>query len=132
MTRTYLARQSLRSHYCTLLQKLSTSLAAFKESHAESYSVLPRPEPYRVPECYFTCQTVDEVLKVLDKGEPNYQQIPSVTLLRAAIMEMTQGKEQDSTFPTTEGLFQYLEERIPWLSSESGRAYEVGTTDLEL
>lgn len=123
ISKTYFARRSLRSHYNALLQKMTTSLAAFKESQAESYSVLPRTEPYREPEQYSTCQTVDDVLKVLNEKEPNFRGIPPVTLMRTAIADTRQESDQDQP-RTTEELFQYLEAKIPWLTSESGKAYE--------
>ncbi|KAF8640033.1 hypothetical protein AX17_001275 [Amanita inopinata Kibby_2008] len=123
ITRTYAARRSLKSHYGLLLQRLTSSLAAFKESQAESYSVLPRQLPYREPTKYSHCQTLGEIMELLDETQPNHQEIPAVTLLRVGIAELDREKEGESA-PTTEELFRYLENKISWLLSEEGAKYE--------
>lgn len=120
ITQTLIARQSLRSHYSTLLQKFTSSLSAVKESQSESYSVLPHSEPYREPTAYSNCRSISEVLKLLDENEPEYATIPPVALLRLSITN-----EQNLTPPTTEDVFRYMEDKIPWLVSQDGRAFEV-------
>ncbi|KAF8351626.1 hypothetical protein F5887DRAFT_938388 [Amanita rubescens] len=119
VTQTLIARQSLRSHYSTLLQKFTLSLSALKESQSESYSVLPHSEPYTEPTAYSNCRSISEVLKLLDQNEPEYTTIPPVTLLRISITN-----EQNLTPPTTEDVFRYMEDKIPWLVSEDGRVFE--------
>lgn len=122
ITQTLFARQSLRSHYSTLLQKFTSSLSALKEHQSESYSVLPHPEPYKEPRMYSNCISISDVLKHLDENKPEYQTIPPFTLLRIAITEL--GRE-NPTPPTTEDVFGFMEDKIPWLGSQSGRVFEV-------
>jgi len=59
-------------------------------------------------------------LKLLDQNEPEYATIPPVTLLRISIIN-----EQNLTPPTTEDVFRYMEDKIPWLASQDGRVFEV-------
>ena len=66
--------------------------------------------------------SMGDVLKHLDENEPEYQAIPPSTLLRIAITELGRG---NSTLPTTEDVFRYMEDKIPWLASQSGRVFEV-------
>jgi len=52
------------------------------------------------------------------------QDIPPVSLLRCGIQDYGNGKEGDASKPTTEELFRYLEDQVPWLVSEEGLEYE--------
>ncbi|KAK2466070.1 hypothetical protein APHAL10511_001712 [Amanita phalloides] len=122
IAQTLVSRQSLRSHYNALLQKFTSSLSAFKESQAESYSALPHSEPYKEPLSYIDCQTVSEVLKLLDE-EPEYHKISPVTILRTGITDLER-VNGNGVPPTTEELYRYMEDRIPWLATQDGRVYE--------
>ncbi|PFH51399.1 hypothetical protein AMATHDRAFT_3060 [Amanita thiersii Skay4041] len=128
IVQTSLARRSLRSHYSTLLQKFTSSLSSFKEAQAESYSLLPRVSPYREPKEYGVCQTVADILRLLDEKQPDYTTIPPITLLRIGISGLRHRREDDVA-PTTEELFRYLEEKIPWLVTEDGLSFEQSLWD---
>ena len=79
---------------------------------------------------YFNCISISDVLKLLDENEPEYQTIPPLTLLRIAITELG---HESPTPPTTEDVFRYMEDKIPWLlASESGRTFEVRTCPMHM
>ncbi|RDB20128.1 hypothetical protein Hypma_012766 [Hypsizygus marmoreus] len=124
ITRTSQARHSIKSHHLSLLRKLSTSIASMKESQSESYSVLPRPEPFKEPDTFAACNSVPEVLKTLGEKNPAVQSVPPITLIRCGIADCGKGKAHDLANPTTEELFRYLEGQIPWLISEEGLSHE--------
>lgn len=125
ITQTSLSRQSLKLHHFSLLKRLTSSLATLKEQQTESYSVLPRSEPWKETRLYATCTSVDAIRNMLDKKDPKYSDIPTVTLLRCGIHDFGKGRDGDDANPTTEDLFRYLEGQIPWLASEDGLHYEV-------
>jgi hypothetical protein len=107
------------------MRKLTASLASLKESQAESYSVLPRPELYKEPIKFAGCSSVDSVLQKIEDKTSEMQEIPLITLIRCGIADFSKDKEGSLANPTTEELFQYLEGQIPWLASEDGLRYEV-------
>jgi len=107
------------------MRQLTTSLSSLKESQAESFSVLPRPNPFKEPKHFSECDTVVDVLGVLGEKVPDYSKIPPVTLLRCGIEDFGKGKESTDSKPTTEDLFRYLEGQLPWLLTEEGYQFEV-------
>lgn len=115
IAQTSLARHSLKSHHLSLLRRLTTSLAALKESQAESFSVLPRSGPFKELPHYAQCKSVSDAVAIA--GEST---IPPLTLLRCGIADYGKGKEDQHAKPSTEDLFRYLESQIPWLASEDG------------
>ncbi|EFI27679.1 hypothetical protein CC1G_14604 [Coprinopsis cinerea okayama7 len=117
ITRTAQARHSLRTHHISLMQKLTASLASLKEAQTQSLAELPRHDPYHERPQFAKCRTLSQVLKTLGDGEPDYSQIPPVTLLRCAISELAKGKTGDEALPSTEEVFLILEGKIPWLAS---------------
>ena len=122
---TLFARQSLKVHHLSLLRRLTTSLAALKESQAESFSVLPRPEsPWKELEPFSKCHTVKDVLDIISERGSAYSEIPHVTLLRCGIQDVSVDKEGEAQ-PTTADLFGYLERQISWLASDEGMKFEV-------
>lgn len=68
---------------------------------------------------------MDAIRNMLDKKDPKYSDIPTVTLLRCGIHDFGKGRDGDDANPTTDDLFRYLEGQIPWLASEDGLHYEV-------
>ncbi|KAL0949284.1 hypothetical protein HGRIS_009361 [Hohenbuehelia grisea] len=111
ITQSAIARQSLKSHHLSLFRKFTTDLAALKESQAESFAVLPRPEPYKEPSGFSECGSIDAVLKL----EAAPEDIPPLTLLRCGISDFQRMKPDEK--PTTEELFQIMEAKIPWLTT---------------
>jgi len=107
------------------MRQLTTSLSSLKESQAESFSVLPRPNPFKEPKRFSECDTVADVLGVLGEKDPDYSKIPPITLLRCGIEDFGKGKESTDSKPTTEDLFRYLEGQLPWLLTEEGYQFEV-------
>ncbi|KAG5648864.1 alpha-1,4-glucan branching enzyme [Asterophora parasitica] len=97
------------------------SLLRELKSQTESYSVLPRPEPFREPSRYRICHSAVDVLKMV--GDKTLD-IPPVILIRCGLESFGKGKEGDLAKPTTEELFQHLESEVPWLISEEGLKYE--------
>lgn len=130
ITQTFLARTSLKSHQLSLLRKLNSSLAALKETQAESFAVLPRADPYKEPTRFVQSSTVREVLNAFGEDDSDYAQIYPITLLRCGISDFGKGKEASESAPTTEELFRYLEGQIPWLLSEDGLVFEVRRSHL--
>ncbi|KAF5387839.1 hypothetical protein D9615_000605 [Tricholomella constricta] len=124
ITQTTLARRSIKSHHLSLLRRLNESLTSLKESQKESYSVLPRPEPFKEPARYQACHSVVDMLKEIGDKAADMENIPPVTLIRCGLESFGEGKEGDLSKPTTEELFQYLEGQVPWLASEDGLKYE--------
>lgn len=125
ITRTTVARQSIRSHHLSLLRRLTTSMGSLKESQAESYAALPRPDPYRETSQFNACHSIVDVLTALGDKKPDTDNLPPISLIRCGIEEYGKGKAGDQTKPSTEELFQLLEDRVPWLVSEEGLVYEV-------
>ncbi|KAJ8515235.1 hypothetical protein ONZ45_g7320 [Pleurotus djamor] len=100
------------------MRKLTTNLAALKESQSESYSILPRPEPYKEPAELAQCASIDAILK----RNLSPAEIHPITLLRCAISDFTKLHKDEA--PTTEELFQIMEAKLPELASESGADME--------
>jgi hypothetical protein len=125
-----MARQSLKAHHLSLLRNLTTSLAGFKEAQSESLSVLPRPSLYQEPARFAACHSVTEVLATMREKSPSIRDIPSVTLLRCAIEDLNNERDERVDESTTEAIFRYLQERIPQLVAEESLGFEVrGITD---
>lgn len=114
------------------MRGLTASLASLKESQAESYAALPRPELYKEPIKFAACYSVASVLKETEDKTSEMQEMPPITLIRCGIADFNIGKEGDLAKPTTEELFQYLEGQIPWLVSEDGLKYEVSLSCFQL
>ncbi|KIJ69967.1 hypothetical protein HYDPIDRAFT_78947 [Hydnomerulius pinastri MD-312] len=124
LTRSYQARLALRNHQSTLISRLTESASALRAEQTESYKDLPRPTPvYEDPE-YAGCHTVDDLLSRSQRsGDESNQQaedVPDVTIIRCTLEELSRTKEDGSV--STEELFQHLEGKLPWLSSEAGAA----------
>ncbi|KAF8812316.1 hypothetical protein BYT27DRAFT_7087553 [Phlegmacium glaucopus] len=124
IAQTSLARHSLRSHHLSLLRRLTTSLAALKESQAESLSVLPRSSPLKELPRYAQCKSVSDAVAITGEKDSSFSTIPPLTLLRCGIADYGKGKDDQNAKPSTEDLFRYLESQIPWLVSEDGLHYE--------
>ncbi|KAF8974175.1 hypothetical protein BDZ97DRAFT_1647274 [Flammula alnicola] len=119
IAQTSLARHSLKAHHLTLLRQLTTSLSSLKESQSESFSVLPRSDPFKEPQKYSECKSVVEIIKVSREGEkePDFSELPVISILRCGIKDLKKK-------PTTEELFRFLEGQIPWLLTEEGLQFE--------
>ncbi|PPQ67821.1 hypothetical protein CVT26_007068 [Gymnopilus dilepis] len=124
IAQTSLARHTLRSHHLALLRRLTTSLSSLKEQQSESFSVLPRPDPFKESKPFSACTSLSEALKLLQENseEVDITQLPAVTVLRCGLNDLS--KERSGEYPTTEDLFRYLESQLPWLLSEDGLSYE--------
>ncbi|KIK06824.1 hypothetical protein K443DRAFT_129744 [Laccaria amethystina LaAM-08-1] len=124
ITKSLMARQSLKAHHLSLLRNLTTSLAGFKEAQSESLSVLPRPSLYQEPARFAACHSVTEVLATMREKSPSIRDIPSVTLLRCAIEDLNNERDERVDESTTEAIFRYLQERIPQLVAEESLGFE--------
>ncbi|KAJ7490299.1 hypothetical protein B0H11DRAFT_1019220 [Mycena galericulata] len=122
VTATFVARASLKSHQLSLIRRLNTSLAALKESQADSAAVLPKPEPYKEPAAFAACVSIDALLEQAKTESIEVAGISAISLLRCAIADFRKGP--DSRNPRTEELFQVLEGKIPWLVSDEGADFE--------
>ncbi|KAL9712586.1 hypothetical protein Ac2012v2_003823 [Leucoagaricus gongylophorus] len=118
-----MARQSLKSHHLTLMRRLTTSLSAFRETRAEAWSVLPKANPWREPLLYSKCSCMDDITTSFGEKEAKLDVVPLVTTLRCGLADFTK-RERNGSNPTTEELFHYLEEKVPWLLSPDGLKYE--------
>ncbi|THH03309.1 hypothetical protein EW145_g6359 [Phellinidium pouzarii] len=116
LTRSALARRSLKQHQTSLLTRLNESLASLKSSQAEAFAVLPSPSPS--PESSDLAQK--HSLKDLRLEQDAAIEIPEHTFLRCAIEDLSaEGKKA-----TKEELFSLLQVRFTWLKSEKGAEYE--------
>ncbi|KAJ7752788.1 hypothetical protein DFH07DRAFT_519100 [Mycena maculata] len=122
VTATFVARASLKSHQLTLIRKLNSSLAALKESQADTAAVLPKPEPHKELSAFAACLSLDALLEQAKKQSVEVAGIPAISLLRCAIADFRKGS--DSRNPKTEEVFRVLEGKIPWLVSDDGAACE--------
>ncbi|KLO10247.1 hypothetical protein SCHPADRAFT_907062 [Schizopora paradoxa] len=121
VTRTALARLSLKQHQIALLSKLRESLGALKEKQAETFAVLPQPPPPQEERKYKDIHCLED-LNISPESEIA---VPEYTLLRCAIQDLAAQKK-----PTTkEELFSTLESRYPWLTTEKGIEYESSLWD---
>jgi len=119
-----MARHSLKNHHLTLMRRLATSLSTFKETRAEVWSVLPKADPWREPLPYSKCSCIDDVTTSFGEQEVKLDVVPLVTTLRCGLADFT---KREKIKPTTEELFHYLEEKVPWLLCPDGLKYEVGS-----
>lgn len=119
-----MARHSLKAHHINLLRRLTASLSSFKESQAEAWSILPKADLWREPPAYSKCSSVDDVLCSFGEKEAKYDIVPPITLLRCGVTDLAKGRDNEQN-PTTEELYRYLEEKIPWLASADGLKYQV-------
>ncbi|KAK7470397.1 hypothetical protein VKT23_001824 [Stygiomarasmius scandens] len=135
ITRTFQARHTIKQHHVGLLQKLNTSLEKVKETQSESYSCLPRLQSFRESLPFSDLHTINDVLSEGEKQKLEIHHLPEVTLLRCAIEEFLKQTrcaieeflkqtEEQKELPRTEEIFQVLEGRIPWLTSEEGIGFE--------
>ena len=88
-------------------------------------SVLPRSSPFKELPRYAQCKSVSDVVAIAGEQGSSFSTIPPLTLLRCGITDHGKGKEDQHANPSTEDLFRYLEQQIPWLVSEEGLQYEV-------
>ncbi|KAH8113342.1 hypothetical protein DFH11DRAFT_1878504 [Phellopilus nigrolimitatus] len=126
LTRSALARRSLKQHQISLLTRLNESLITFRTAQAETLNVLPSPSIPREPSDLARKHSLQEL--DLDLNAPI--DIPGLTLLRCAI----EGLAAEGKKATKDELFVMLEEKFPWLNSEKGAEYlsslwETLTTD---
>ncbi|KAF9452422.1 hypothetical protein P691DRAFT_756349 [Macrolepiota fuliginosa MF-IS2] len=123
IAQSHMARHSLKNHHLTLMRRFTTSLSSFKESQAETWSTLPRAHAWREPIEFSNCSSIDEMTGVFGEKEVQYDKVSPVTVLRCGLADFIEGQDSEEK-PTTEELFRYLEERIPWLLSDDGAKYE--------
>jgi hypothetical protein len=106
------------------MRRLTMFLSAFKETQAESWSVLPKANHWREAPPYSRCSCIEDILSSFGDQEPQFHFVSPVTILRCGLVDLTKGANNDQK-PTTEEVFRYLEEKIPWLLSPDGLKYEV-------
>jgi len=103
-----------------------------KGTQSESYSCLPRLQPFKESLPFSDLHTINDVLLEGEKQKLEIHHLPEVTLLRCAIEEFLKQTEEQKELPRTEEIFQVLEGRIPWLTSEEGIGFEVGDNSSNL
>jgi len=123
ITQSHMARRSLKAHHINLLRRLTASLSSFKESQAEAWSILPKADLWGELPAYSKCSSIDDVLCSFDEKEAQYDTVSPVTLLRCGVADLVKGEDHEQN-PTTEELYRYLEEKIPWLASTDGLKYQ--------
>ncbi|KAF5363728.1 hypothetical protein D9756_000746 [Leucocoprinus leucothites] len=123
IAQSYMARHSLKNHHLALLRRLTTALSTFKETRAETWSVLPKADPWREISPYSKCSCIDDITSSFGDQEILLDTVPPVTMLRCGLADLSKG-EGDEQKPTAEELFRYLEEKAPWLLSSGGLKYE--------
>lgn len=95
-----------------------------KAEQDAAFAVLPEPRPYKGDEMYQDYKSLDDI--VTSAKDP--KQVPHITLLRCAM----QGLASTNVKATTEAIFQYLEEKLPWTRSEEDPEVTVGDLALVL
>ncbi|THV08316.1 hypothetical protein K435DRAFT_847194 [Dendrothele bispora CBS 962.96] len=124
ISRTFQVRHTIKEHQINLLKTLNTSLEKTKAAQSESYSCLPRPQPFKEPSPFSDLHTINDVLTEGERQKLEIHQLPEITLLRCAIEEFRKQTEEQKEPPRTEEIFRVLEGRIPWLVSEEGIKFE--------
>ncbi|KAI0307026.1 hypothetical protein B0F90DRAFT_1813852 [Multifurca ochricompacta] len=101
LTRSALARRSLKSHQSDLFAKLTESLDNLKEEQRVAYADLPHPYPWEEVVPWNDCKSLNDIMAVIESGDSH---VPRVTLLRCALAELaTQNKPS-----TADEVFQVL------------------------
>jgi hypothetical protein len=122
LAHTYGARHALQTHQRGLLDRLHMSAGALKESQRSAFDVLPQPDRFREEPRFASCNTIEELLEVAKPDDMATFRLPVVSVLRAALHELT---TEEKRAPTTEELFSFLEKKIPILAPKEGAAYLV-------
>ncbi|KXN83745.1 hypothetical protein AN958_00888 [Leucoagaricus sp. SymC.cos] len=108
------------SNLPSLMRRLTALLSSLKEYQAETWSTLPKADPWRELPPYSKCSCLDDITGYFgDEKEPQFDLVSPVIMLRCGLTDLTKEQEDDQK-PTTEELFRYLEEKIPWLLSVDG------------
>ena len=97
--------------------KLTESLQALKEEQAETFAILPRPQPYKEDVRFEACRSLEGVLAITD----NVESISHLTLLRCTLEELS-AKNKPAT---SEAVFDELEEKVPWMKTDEGMKFAV-------
>ncbi|KAI0268108.1 hypothetical protein BC834DRAFT_867934 [Gloeopeniophorella convolvens] len=105
LTRSALARRSIKTHQGELLVKLTESLRAFKEEQHDAFANLPRLDPWEEHEPWSACKSLADVAAAAaadaeaeaqtDKPEGRAP-IPQVTLLRCVLADLA-GQNKPAT-----------------------------------
>ncbi|KAH8830421.1 hypothetical protein DL96DRAFT_1592791 [Flagelloscypha sp. PMI_526] len=122
ISRTSSARKSIRSHQVALLTRLNESLRGFKDVHTQNLEALPRSSRWAEADDVAQCLSIQDALKHIEANSVSVHEFPPLSLLRCAFSDYVRAHE-DKT-PSTQELFQIMEEQIPWLLSEDGLEYE--------
>jgi hypothetical protein len=96
LTRSALARRSLKAHQSDLLAKLTESLRDFRDEQKVAYADLPRPDPWEEPvDPWGKCKGLGDVVAAA-QGEHQPRVVPQVTLLRCTLSDLA-GQNKPST-----------------------------------
>ncbi|EKM80402.1 hypothetical protein AGABI1DRAFT_58155 [Agaricus bisporus var. burnettii JB137-S8] len=123
ISQSFMARHSLRTHHVDLMRRLTMSLSSFKEEQAESFSILPKAEEWREPQEYSNCSYLHDIASSFGEQQVQYDNVSPVSLLRCGLNDFNRGRDNGQD-PTTQELFHYMEEKIPFLTSAEGQKYE--------
>lgn len=108
------------------MRRLTMSLSSFKEEQAESFSNLPKAEEWREPPEYSNCSYLHDIASSFGEQQVQYDNVYPVSLLRCGLNDFNRGRDNGQD-PTTQELFHYMEEKIPFLTSAEGQKYEVSS-----
>ncbi len=109
----------MKQHQISLLSKLRESLDVLKERQTETFAVLPKPPPAQEDRRYNDVHSLED----LDVSLEASIDVPEYTLLRCVV----EGQIVQKKVTTKEEIFSVLESHYPWLSTEKGVEYQVGT-----
>jgi hypothetical protein len=101
LTRSALARRSLKAHQGDLLAKLTASLRDFKEAQKGAYVDLPHPDPWQEVAPWGECKALADIVAVAEGGQAH---VPHVTLLRCALADLAAQNKPS----TAEDVFQMI------------------------
>ncbi|KAI0005157.1 hypothetical protein BJV74DRAFT_881044 [Russula compacta] len=102
LTRSALARRSLKAHQSELLAKLTASLCDFKEVQQVAYADLPHPDPWEEVAPWGECKCLGDVAAAAESGRTH---VPHVTLLRCALADLAAHNKPSTADDVFEILF---------------------------
>ncbi|KAI0303938.1 hypothetical protein BC826DRAFT_201574 [Russula brevipes] len=105
LTRSALARRSLKAHQRDLLARLTVSLRDLKETQKVAYADLPQPDPWEEVAPWGACKSLGDVaVAVAANAVGGNAHVPHITLLRCALANLAVQNKPS----TADDIFQML------------------------
>lgn len=118
ITRSALARKSLKQHQVSLLKNLNSSLESLKRTQDDSFSDLPKADPFAESPEHAQIHTLEK----LELTPESLESTKPHTILRCVI----EGSAASGKKLTWQEIFALLEQKYPWFMAEDRYAeYEV-------